>query len=94
MITLTTTVQQPVDVISTTLHDEEMVLLHLQTQRYYTLNATGTHIWRGLQEGLSIAEVSCRLEAAYAVTLPEAQQATLALVQELAVEALVQPVGQ
>lgn len=94
MITLTTTVQQPVDVISTTLHDEEMVLLHLQTQRYYTLNATGTHIWHGLQEGLSIAEVSCRLEAAYAVTLPEAQQATLALVQELAVEALVQPVGQ
>lgn len=78
--------------VSTLLHDNETVLLHLQTQRYYTLNATGSQIWRGLSAGLCAAEISTQLATVYDVTPAEAQQLTLALLQELSAEALVQPV--
>ena len=92
MITLTTVVQAPTEVLATDLHDDEIVLLNLETQRYYTLNATGSHIWRSLLAGLSVDEAGRQLEATFEVTPQEAQQVTLALVQELADEALLQPV--
>jgi hypothetical protein len=92
MITLATVVQTPTEVLATDLHDDEIVLLHFETQRYYTLNATGSHIWRSLLAGLSVKEASRQLEATFDVTPQEAQQVTLALVQELADQTLVKPV--
>ena len=77
----------------TPLADGTGVLLHLDTKFYYTLNATGSHIWRSLLAGLSVAEASRQLEATFEVTAQEAQQVTLALVQELADQSLVQPVA-
>lgn len=94
MLTGATVLQPPADVITTNLLDGEMVLLHLQTQRYYTLNTTGTQIWRGIEQGLPIAEVSRSLTTTYDVTTQEAEQVTFSLIQELVGEALVRPVEQ
>jgi len=93
MITLTTIVQPPAAVIATALDGEEMVLLHLDTQHYYTLNATGSHLWPDLVAGLSLADASRRLGARYALTPEAATQATLTLVQELTAEQLLHPVA-
>ena len=92
MITLDTALQPHGDVIATTLLNDETILLHLQTHQYYTLNATGSHIWRSLGAGRSVAEIAAQLESSFDVKPEEAQQTTLALVEELAQEALVQPV--
>ncbi|MBX3009911.1 MAG: PqqD family protein [Caldilineaceae bacterium] len=91
MITLQTIAQPHVEVIATPLQDDETILLHLQTQRYYTLNVTGSQIWQGIREGLCAAEISSRLVARYEVTPAQAEEVTLALFQELAAEALIEP---
>lgn len=93
LITLTTRVQTPAAVIATALLDDEMVLLHLETQHYYTLNETGSHLWRDLAAGLSLAEASHRLGATYGLTPEAAAQTTVTLVQELMTESLLQPVA-
>ena len=37
---------------------EEGVLLHLDTQYYFSLNETGLKIWQGINEGKTLAEVA------------------------------------
>ena len=46
------------EVVDTKLDDGEVVLLHLESKTYYSLNPTGERIWRGLKEGLSLREIS------------------------------------
>jgi hypothetical protein len=45
------TFQRSPDLVTTSISDDELVLLHLQTHRYYSLNTTGRFIWAGLVEG-------------------------------------------
>ncbi|MCC6180116.1 MAG: PqqD family protein [Chloroflexi bacterium] len=82
------------DVIATALHNGEQVLLNLATMRYYTLNQTGTQIWQLLADGLSVADVSHRLQAAYDIEGIQAEECVLRLIDELAIEQLVQVGGQ
>lgn len=42
-----------------------MVLLHLDTKRYFTLNTTGVSIWRGLSAGKSEDEIVATLATEY-----------------------------
>jgi len=58
------------DIIYTPLNDREGVLLHLKTQRYYSLNETGSLIWQYLQENKSLAEISQTLRENYEVENP------------------------
>lgn len=44
------------DVLTAHLEDEA-VLLHMDTKRYYRLNATAAAIWRGLEQGRTRAEL-------------------------------------
>ena len=37
--------------------DDEAVLLHLKTKRYYRLNETGAAIWKGLEENLNLQAI-------------------------------------
>lgn len=41
------------DVIARTVADE-MILLDLESGTYFTLNAVGTFVWRGLERGASL----------------------------------------
>lgn len=71
------------DVVDTTLNEGEVVLLHLESKMYYSLNPSGERIWRGLKEGLSLREISRRLQDEFDVAEPEAERSVLDLVNEL-----------
>lgn len=83
MITLTQRVYPHPDVVDAELEEQETVLLHLERQLYYTLNCTGTRIWRGVKDGAPLGDISRRLQAEFAVEAERADDSVLALVNEL-----------
>ena len=89
MITLQTQLQPNPAVLATTLSTQETVLLHLQSNYYYSLNETGTPIWQGLSQGLTPTEISRQLVTHYTINVSEAEQAVCALLHELTAENLV-----
>jgi hypothetical protein len=78
------------EVVDTELEEQETVLLHLESMRYYSLNLTGMRIWQGLKHGLSLQEISRRLQTDFEVEADRAEQSVLALVAELCEQQLVQ----
>jgi hypothetical protein len=80
------------EVVDTELEEQEVVLLHLESLQYYSLNLTGTRIWQGLKQGVSLQEISCRLQDEFAVEAEQAERSVLALVAELCEQQLVQSV--
>jgi hypothetical protein len=78
------------EVVDTELEERELVLLHLQSLRYYSLNLTGMRIWQGLKQGLSLQEISHRLQAEFEVEGDRAERSVLALMAELRAQQLVQ----
>ncbi len=89
-MTLTQKLQPHPEVIDTALDTGETVLLHLESTTYYSLNTTGTQIWQGLKQGLSLQEISQRLQAVFDVDAVRAERSVLALVRELSLQQLVQ----
>ena len=81
------------EVVDTQLEAGETALLHLASTTYYSLNPTGTHIWQGLKHGLSLQEISNRLQAVFEVDADRANRSVLAFVHELAQQQLVQIPG-
>jgi hypothetical protein len=73
----------------TTTVRHEIVLLSMATSHYYTLNESGARIWRDLQAGFSLAQISQRLVDHYEVPPAQAQQSVLNLVHALVAEQLV-----
>ena len=71
------------EVVDTTLNEGEVVLLHLESKMYYSLNPTGERIWRGLKEGVSLTEISQRLQDEFDVDKEQADRSVLDLVSEL-----------
>jgi hypothetical protein len=90
MMTLAQRVEPHPQVVDTELEEGETVLLHLESTTYYSLNLTGTHIWQGLKAGLSLQEISHRLQAVFDVEGPRADRSVLALVHDLVQHQLVQ----
>jgi hypothetical protein len=78
------------EVVDTELEAGETVLLHLASTTYYSLNATGTCIWQGLKQGLSLREISQRLQGRFAVEAEHAGQSVVTFVDELVQHQLVQ----
>ena len=71
------------DVVDTEIDEGEVALLHLGSKTYFSLNRTGARIWECLKEGLSLEEVSARLQQEFDVDAARAQQSVLQLVDEL-----------
>ena len=71
------------EVVDTKLDDGEVVLLHLESKMYYSLNPTGERIWQGLKEGLSLREISHRLQEEFEVAADQADRSVIDLVTEL-----------
>jgi len=90
MITLEQRAQTHPDVVDTELEGRETVLLNLHTKLYYSLNATGTCIWQGVKQGLTLQLISQRLQKQFAVEAGPADHSVLALVDELRQQQLVQ----
>jgi hypothetical protein len=90
MVTWDYEVRPHPEVVDTELDTGETVLLQLQSKTYYSLNVTGTQIWQGLKQGLSLQEVSRQLQARFAVEPERADRSVLALVKDLLQHQLVQ----
>jgi hypothetical protein len=73
------------DVLTAHLEDEA-VLLHMDTKRYYRLNATAAAIWRGLEQGRTRAqlleELCHRFDVTEAQASPELDRVILDLVDK------------
>lgn len=91
MLTTEGKVKAHPEVVDTVLPNQDVVLLHLGTKQYYTLNETASVVWQLLGQGLTIREVGQNLEDAFDVTLEEAQLSVLELVAELVTERLAVP---
>lgn len=76
-------VQPDPDVVVTELDDKEVVLLHLGTKMYYTLNETGIRIWHLISKGLTIGETSETIHNEYDVLPDAARKSTVNLIQDL-----------
>ena len=64
----------PEEVLTAHLQDEA-VLLHLGSKRYFRLNATGACIWQGLERGYSTDELLAHLCEHFEVGAEEAADA-------------------
>ena len=69
--------------------DDGAVVLHMGTKRYYSLNETGTFVWRRLEDGVVRAEIVAQVVDAYEVGMAEAEMAVARLVDELVQEELI-----
>jgi hypothetical protein len=89
MTPLNQTIRVHPDVVDTKL-EEEIVLLHLKSKLYYSLNLTGSRIWQGIKDNLTLQEISERLQTEFAVDAEAANRSVLALVDELTQQQLVE----
>ncbi|MBD3175337.1 MAG: PqqD family peptide modification chaperone [Armatimonadia bacterium] len=76
------------DVVFTAMQDEA-VLLHLGTRKYYGLNETGLRIWQMIQVGANVGDVVTALSEEYEAEGDELREAVLTLIGELLEEGLV-----
>ena len=79
------------DVVDTELDGGEVVLLHLGTKNYYSLNLTGALVLRGVKDGMTLQQIAERLQNEFDVDGKTAEQSVRDLIQELDRERLVQP---
>jgi hypothetical protein len=80
------------DAVDTELDTNELVLLHLESKTYYSLNLTGMRVWQGLKQGFSLRDISCRLQKEFEIDSESAERSVLRLAAELSRERLVQTV--
>ena len=90
MFMLTHRVRPHPEVVDTEMEGEGVVLLHLESQIYFSLNETGTLIWKAMRQGLTLQEICQRLQDEFDVTADQAEQSVLALTRDLAQQKLVQ----
>ena len=92
MFILTQRVRPYPEVVDTELEGEGAVLLHLESQIYFSLNETGTLIWKAMKQGLTLQEICHCLQKEFQVGEDQAEQSVLALMRDLAQHKLVQKV--
>ena len=88
MIELNQKIKLDPEVIATELENNEAVLLHLGTKKYYSLNETGLRIWQMLSEGASLLRVHETLQNEYDIAPDHAEKCILDLTNELLNEKL------
>lgn len=69
---------------------DELVLMHLDTGAYYSLNETGVLIWQGLTEGRDPLDIVADLTDMYDVDEAVARQDVENLINELADQGLIE----
>jgi hypothetical protein len=70
--------------------EDGAVVLHMRTKRYYSLNETGTFVWRRLEDGVDRGDIVVQVVAEYDVGIAEAEIAVARLLEELMQEGLIQ----
>jgi hypothetical protein len=72
--------------------DGEVVMLSLETNRYYGLNSVGTRIWELLAQPMPLAAVCDIIQRENEVTREQCEREVLAVAQKLLDEKLAQVV--
>lgn len=85
----TSAIQTNPSVVCTQLQNGDSVLLHLETQMYYSLNPTGVFIWEHLNGKRTVADISEAIEQKYDISSQDANNSVSTLINELAEEKLV-----
>jgi uncharacterized membrane-anchored protein YhcB (DUF1043 family) len=86
-----TTFRPHPSVVSTEVEDA-LVILHLDTKRYFTLNSTGAAIWHHLTQGKAEAEIVAALAAEYDADEAHLADSTRRLLAQLEAAALIERV--
>ena len=73
--------------------DDETVLVHLRTNRIYTLNATAARLWELLEEGCDRTEIERRMGDEFDVDRAQLAEEIDRVLASLAAEGLVAPDG-
>ena len=70
-------------VVATDFEGGEGVLVDLNTKQYYQLNETAMLVWRGLERGLSLAELAEQMSSGYDVTPEHARRSVEKILNNL-----------
>ena len=92
MFALTQRFRPHPEVVDTELDEAEVALLHLDSKIYYSLNRTGARIWDGVKRGLSLNEISQRLQDEFDVDAERAERSVLTLIEDLSRQHLIEVV--
>jgi Coenzyme PQQ synthesis protein D (PqqD) len=68
----------------------ELVILHLRSGVYYSLDPVGTRIWRLMEEPTTVAALRDAILAEYEVENDRCERELLALLEELAARELIE----
>jgi len=60
------------DVIFTDFDGDEGILVDLNSKKYYQLNETAMLVWKGLENGRSVAEMAAQVTSEYEITFDHA----------------------
>jgi hypothetical protein len=71
------------DVVSTQVPDGEMILLHLGTRQYFSLNQTATLLWKLMESSTTLAGMSQALFDRFAVSPEMAGETVRELMRDL-----------
>jgi len=88
LINETTTVSQAANVAAADM-DGEVVMLRLETGKYYGLGSVGSRIWKLIAQPCRIAEVIDKLAVEYEVTRTTCVIDTIKFLRHLAAEGLI-----
>ena len=77
-------------VVSTTIGEDESVLLHLEAQQYYTLNETGSRIWQLLGQGHDPGAIVVAIAKEWTISEADALRYVQSFLQELSEAGLVE----
>ena len=88
-ISLESTVVRSADQVSTDLGDE-VVILGLQSEEYFSLDGVGPRIWEMIQEPRTVQEILDAILNNYAVEPERCERDLLAVLGELADEGLIE----
>lgn len=94
MFTLSQKIKPHPEVVDTELDDSETVLLHLESKTYFSLNSTGSYIWKQLKNEPRLEQISERLQQEFKLDPQRAAASLLKLIEELARQQLVQVVDE
>ena len=73
--------------------DDEVVIVNLETGAYYSLEGTGSDIWRYLTAGHSVDQVASLVQAGYEIDLTTAATNVASIAEGLLHEGLIAPRG-
>lgn len=77
------------DVVTTALPNGEMILLHLATRQYFSLNQTGALLWKLMESSATLAGMSEALFHEFDITPDAARETVHELMHDLKTHRLV-----